>query len=104
MTLWSLNDYSGSQIIENYYQALNKGMDKDEAMKWAKLEYLEENDDLLSHPALWACYIQMGNTEPLSIKTKTFFGTLLEYWGLILAGICLSLGSVYYFHSSRKQA
>jgi CHAT domain-containing protein len=100
MTLWGLNDYSGSEIIENYYQFLTKGMDKDEALKKAKLDYIQENSGLLSHPALWACYIQMGNTDPISIKPNLGDSKWMQYLGILLAGIFLSLGLRHYLQSS----
>jgi CHAT domain-containing protein len=100
MTLWGLNDYSGSEIIENYYQFLTKGMDKDEALKKAKLDYIQENSGLLSHPALWACYIQMGNTDPISIKPNLGDSKWKQYLGILIAGVFLSLGLRHYLQSS----
>lgn len=69
-TLWSLNDYSSSIIIEQFYTNLNEGMEKDEAIRQAKLYYLEHSTNIASHPALWACFVQFGDYSSISINTN----------------------------------
>lgn len=66
-TLWSLNDYSSSIIIEQFYINLGAGMDKDEAIQQAKLFYLDNFDGLSTHPALWACFVQVGDYKSIPI-------------------------------------
>lgn len=74
-TLWSLNDYSGSIIIKDFYANLNLGMDKDEAIRQAKLQYLDRHTGISSHPALWACFIQTGDYQSIHIQKsyKTWY-------------------------------
>jgi hypothetical protein len=65
--LWSLNDYSSSIIIEQFYANLNLGMDKDEAIRQAKLHYLDNHTGFSTHPALWACFVQIGDYNSISV-------------------------------------
>ena len=67
-TLWKLNDDTSEDIIKSFYQALRDGHDKDEAIRQAKLTYLENNHGVAAHPALWACFVQVGDYTSIKIK------------------------------------
>lgn len=69
-TLWSLNDYSSSILIKQFYNNLSQGMEKDEAIRQAKLHYLEHYQGIAAHPALWACFVQFGDYSSIPIKTN----------------------------------
>jgi CHAT domain-containing protein len=66
-TLWNLNDYSGSIIIKNFYTNLHLGMEKDEAIRQAKLHYLDQYNGVSSHPFFWACFVQVGDYKSIPI-------------------------------------
>jgi CHAT domain-containing protein/tetratricopeptide (TPR) repeat protein len=80
-TLWSLNDYSGSIIIKAFYANLNLGMDKDEAIRQAKLHYLDNHTGTSSHPAFWACFVQIGdyNSIPVQESYKAWYTGLAVF-------------------------
>jgi CHAT domain-containing protein len=86
-TLWNLNDQTGSIIIEKFYEHLDAGMAKDEALRQAKLYYLEtmQGSPLATHPALWACFVQVGDYTPLTIQHD-----YLE-WYLLGLGLLVAL-------------
>lgn len=65
MTLWTVEDQTGSNLMTNFYSYLSEGLDKDEALRQAKLKYLETADPLKSHPYFWSGYVTMGDVEPL---------------------------------------
>lgn len=73
MTLWKLHDQSSVVLIQNFYKHLNKGMEKDEALRQAKIDYLNTYDGPAAHPAFWACFIQLGDNRPLKIQQKGSF-------------------------------
>lgn len=73
VSLWQVNDYSTSKIMENFYIELLNGKHKSEALRAAKLYYLKNTNGISSHPALWAAFIQLGNSEPLELKQEDFF-------------------------------
>lgn len=80
-TLWSLNDYSSSIIVEQFYRNLGAGMEKDEALRQAKLFYLDNYSGLSAHPALWACFIQIGDYSPIPLQ-KSY-----KMWYIVFASI-----------------
>lgn len=65
MTLWAVEDQSGSILMTKFYKNLVSGMEIDEALREAKLEYLAEADQLGAHPYLWSGYVSIGATDPL---------------------------------------
>jgi CHAT domain-containing protein len=68
MTLWEINDKSGSELMKSFYSYLSKGKPKDEALRFAKLDYINKSGDKKSNPYYWAGYINFGNHKPLLLK------------------------------------
>ena len=67
-TLWSLNDASGAVLMEQFYKALSEGACKDEALRQAKLYYLDEYKQYVAHPYLWAAFITVGDYNPIVVE------------------------------------
>ena len=65
MTLWAVEDQSGSVLMSSFYKNLVDGMEIDEALREAKLQYLKNADQLRAHPYLWSGYVSIGATKPL---------------------------------------
>lgn len=68
MTLWSVEDYAGVELMTSFYSALAEGKTKDEALRYAKLNYLRSSDQLKAHPHFWAAYVNIGDTTPIHIS------------------------------------
>jgi CHAT domain-containing protein len=97
MTLWKLNDQSAAELIGNFYKNLANGMQKDKALQQAKLEYLEASNNNTAHPALWACFMQLGDYSGIKIEKVNYFNYL------ILAGLLLAaLGVLFFYLRKRK--
>jgi CHAT domain-containing protein len=65
MTLWAVEDQSGSILMSKFYSNLVEGMEIDEALQEAKLQYLQEADQLSAHPYLWSGYVSIGSTDAI---------------------------------------
>lgn len=77
VSLWQVNDQVTAIIMQHFYRNLAEGMSKAEALRQAKLSYLEEVDGIWSHPAFWSPFIQMGNSTPIYIAPKRSYGIWL---------------------------
>lgn len=66
MTLWTVEDLSGSILMSSFYKFLSQSFPKDVALQQAKLEYLESADPLKSHPYFWSGYVAIGDTHSLT--------------------------------------
>lgn len=87
MTLWSLNDQSALRLIEYFYDNLAAGMEKDEALRQAKIKYLSNAEGIAAHPGLWACFVQLGNYSSIKINPKESFPLV---W--VLGGVGMIFG------------
>ena len=83
VSMWQVNDQSTSIIMQDFYKNLAKGMDKAEALRQAKLQYIRNvkdrpnATDIAAHPAFWAPFIQLGDSRPIKISTK---GIGFNWW------------------------
>lgn len=65
MTLWEVEDRSGVKLMKDFYTYLLKGKSKSEAMRYAKIQFIEDAKPENSHPFFWSAYITMGNNDAL---------------------------------------
>jgi CHAT domain-containing protein len=98
MTLWAVEDRSGSVLMSKFYGNLHEGMEIDEALQEAKLQYLAGSDQLSAHPYLWSGYVSIGKTRALS---DTFSGFDLA---IILSAVALIAALLLYFLVRRRMA
>jgi CHAT domain-containing protein/tetratricopeptide (TPR) repeat protein len=64
-TLWPVEDVAGSKIMENFYKYLSDGMAKDEALRMAKLDYINNISPSFANPHFWASYALLGDNSAL---------------------------------------
>ena len=86
---WSISDQTSSVIMQEFYTNLKMGLSKSEALRQAKLKYL--NSDQLSSPAFripgyWAAGILIGEDQNIALTVKN----KPVYWWLG-AGVLLIL-------------
>lgn len=60
-SLWSVKDLNTQKVLSFFYNNLEKGMTKDEALRQAKLEYLSRYSELGQQPYFWAGMIVIGD-------------------------------------------
>lgn len=66
MTLWPIEDAATADIMKQFYENLSDGMQKDDALRKAKLDFLENTDMLTAHPHFWASFVNIGPVKPIS--------------------------------------
>jgi CHAT domain-containing protein len=86
-TLWQLNDQTAPPIILNFYTLLQTKADKDEALRRSKLAFLDQNNSIASHPAYWACFVQVGDYSPLIMSERTII-----WWYLLPVVFVVGIG------------
>ncbi len=88
MTLWEVEDRSGSDIMKEFYRNLKFGKPIDGALRNSKLHHLKNADPLTAHPHFWLGYITTGNPDPL-FHGREFFFTAALFAAIILIMIDL---------------
>lgn len=91
MTLWEINDKSGSDLMKSFYKYLSEGKAKDEALQLAKLDYITNSGEMDANPYYWAGYINFGNHKALQLEVKSKTSQLAYIGGLSIVSIFLLL-------------
>jgi CHAT domain-containing protein len=66
MSLWQVPDQETRELMAIFYKSLQAGKAKDEALRVAKLDYLQGvNAPELAHPFYWAGFVSAGNPAPI---------------------------------------
>ncbi len=95
-SLWSVREQANNKIIIDFYQGLETGLSKDEALRNAKVNFLSgitREDQVMAHPYFWAALICIGDTSPY-IKSVSLDW---KVYGLILVAIV----AFFYFRNRR---
>ena len=96
MSLWEINDRSGTDIMKNFYSNLKLGKSKSEALREARIRYLKGADMLRAHPYFWSTLVIYGDDSPIykPLSLKLEHGALIMV--LVLALILLVAGLIYF--------
>lgn len=100
MSSWPAQDYSTSNIMNNFYKNISQGLNKNMALRLAKLDFIKNADANLNHPFYWAGFSLYGQTQPLSISSKDrpyIFITLI-------LGIMLLITLSYYLKRKKSDS
>lgn len=77
MSLWEVEDVAGTKIMTSFYKYLKTGKTKDEALRLAKLKYLEDSNSRLAHPHYWMSFKCIGDNSPLYTSYDIYFFAVL---------------------------
>ena len=94
MTLWEVQDASGSAIMNKYYDYLNDGTTKDVALQQAKLDVLKNSNMVKSHPFFWSTYIISGDTSTIKVSNNNY-----NYYYWLVPFLILLLVFLYFYRS-----
>jgi len=92
MSLWSIYDKQTADIVEHFFTHLKKGKAKDDALRQAKLDYLQnpETKAGFTHPIYWAGLVQIGDTSPVTFEDNYYY-----YWLLLAIVLLLALAFLF---------
>lgn len=89
MTNWEIEDKSGAEIMISFYRYLLKGYRKDDALRMARLDFLDNTDMLKAHPYFWGAYVCIGNPSEIFSNYRHFYPFVT--FGLLLIAMVLIL-------------
>lgn len=84
-SLWQVNDAATAEIMTAFYNYLAQGQTKSEALRQAKLDYIqdERRKKMELHPAWWSAFIVIGNDSELALQSANRFPVTYLVFGLI---------------------
>jgi len=84
ISLWDVNDFASAEIMPSLYQNIKQGISRPEALRLAKLNYLQKHDVHAAHPYYWAGFDYIGDA---GTQTKSGFlpseNSLIRYLMLL---------------------
>ncbi|MCX6325245.1 MAG: CHAT domain-containing protein, partial [Bacteroidia bacterium] len=90
MSMWEIEDKSGTEIVKMFYKNLINGYSKSAALRKARISWLKTADQLRSHPYFWSTLVIYGNNAPL------YYSKYLSIAAVILV-IAIVASLVLYF-------
>jgi CHAT domain-containing protein len=94
MSMWEIEDRSGTEIVKIFYKNLKGGYSKSRALKKARAKFLKNADQLRSHPYFWSSLVIYGNNDPLYFSG---YFIILS----ILAVLCIILFIIFYLRKRK---
>lgn len=70
MSLWKIEDKSGTEIIKMFYDNIRKGMPKSVALRKARNKFLRNSSQLRSHPYFWSALVVYGDNSAIYFPRK----------------------------------
>jgi len=97
MSLWKVDEKTNTQITAQFLEYLDQGLTKSQALRQAKLQYLQQSEAGLKHPFYWGGMVLMGQDGTVSLQNK------ITWWPALLV-VLTSLGILFYWAVMRRKA
>lgn len=99
-SLWNVREETNKNTMTLFYKRIKEGLSKDEALRNAKLEFLQsitrENQEY-AHPFYWASLICVGDSAPYKRKALVKSEILMSF--LVMISVC----SFFFYRKMRKR-
>ncbi len=77
MTLWQVSDLSSAELMSSFYKHLEKGKSKKNALRDAKIDYIQSSDKLKSNPYFWSAFLMVGDNTPLYRSSPALYLSII---------------------------
>ena len=94
MSEWLVDDRSTSSLMQDFYKNYKNSGDAGEALRMAKISYLENADEVTADPYYWGAWVHVGPKEDTRITIPRN----------VLVLIIIVLGSIIFFRVLIKGA
>lgn len=85
MSMWAVDDCATADLMLLFYKEIKKGLDKDEALRRAKIEYITSANKTKLHPYYWAAFVPFGDMKPMELK-RVWYSNIALLIGIGLIG------------------
>ncbi|HMX40003.1 MAG TPA: CHAT domain-containing protein, partial [Saprospiraceae bacterium] len=99
-SLWSVNESSTADLFSAFYEHLDRGLSRSEALRQAKLRYLEGSEmEARKLPFYWAALTLSGDDGPVDLSSPTPW-----LWWVLGAAAALGLAAIWWRRRQRRLA
>jgi len=96
-TLWPVADDASAELMTGFYRHLRDGVSKDQALRRARIDYLEAHPQRAS-PFFWAAPVLSGSSAPVPLQSASVVASRSAWlWGglAVLGGLVLASGLLW---------
>lgn len=97
VSLWSTPDRSTKEIMVAFYEYLQEGLPKDEAIRRAKIDYIKNTNPQYANPYFWSHLIVTGDPSSFVIRKSNTARTIL----IVCAGVLLLILGLWVISKTR---
>lgn len=97
MSLWKVNDQASIVLMDDFYMQLLNGAPIDEALRQAKINYLERSDEITADPQTWAPLVAYGSLHQVFEKDNRS-----PYLILVLAFVAFFVAGTFYIRRRNR--
>ena len=97
VSLWEVNDKYTSRLMTLFYKKLSSGLDKSEALRQAKIEFIKEYSP---NPYYWGAFVLSGDISKLQIKHH--FNSYYLIFGLVVLVLMITSLLIWKLKSPNK--
>lgn len=89
-TLWKTDDRAGANLTTSFFESIAAQISPQQALKSARLAWLDQSDTYHCHPYYWSGYVLIGEGEAIHLAQPRWY---TQYWiwivgiGFLLPGI-----------------
>jgi CHAT domain-containing protein len=94
MSMWEIEDKSGTDVVKMFYDNLENGYSKSYSLKRARTDFLKNADQLRSHPYYWSSMVVYGNNSAI-------YHNKLKISIIAIIVLLILVGSVLYYRKRR---
>ncbi|MFK5878308.1 MAG: CHAT domain-containing protein, partial [Flavobacteriaceae bacterium] len=88
-SLWNVNDKATQEILSVFYAHLKNGKSKSEALRLAKLNYINSHQLSEQSPYYWSSFILIGDTDAIEMNSFSEYYPYFFILFLIILGLYL---------------
>ena len=70
MSLWRVNDEFTAKLMDDFYKNLKDGSGIPEAIRIAKMSFLDESSSFRAFPYYWSGFVSLGDPSPVRESGK----------------------------------
>ncbi len=96
MALWKIDEKANADIISRFYENLSTGMDRSDALRKAKLHFMQSDHPEWNHPYYWAGLALIGDSTPI-YQRHTW-----PYW--VIGSMLTALATVVFLRQRRRRS
>ena len=99
MSLWLVNDVATPKLLEYFFKNISKGLSKSDALRQAKLSYLEDGNKV--HPYYWASLVLSGNDSFIDLEIQKSVESKMPFYLVGLSVFLIGLGVLKRFFQKK---